>query len=266
MTNDQQAEISERDTQTEAMPTSEQQTTKPEEAKQVADVSQETEPAKTDEGQELPESVKERTTQQFEKLKTQLAEERKRRLELEKSFRQPSQAEQSLPEWYDSTTGEVDVNKLQQREAGLKQELDQMKTQLQGVSRLTEVQQEKEAFASYPELDPSSDSYDDNFQEQVVSYMATAFAKGKAPTLKEAADRVTSIATKIAARAEREGAKKALEQLTPKEQASLEATGRSDRRLPSTDIEQLRSATRRGGRDGLNVAMQRLANISSVGK
>jgi len=264
MTNDQQAEIAEIETQPEAMPTSEQQTPESGETAEVAE--RVAEPVKAEDGHELPDGVKERTSEQFDKLRKQLAEERTRRLDLEKSFRTPKPAEQSLPEWYDPSSGEVDVSKLQQREASMKQELDQVKAQLQGVSRQTEIQQEKEAFADYPELDPSSDKYDDNLQEQVVSYMATAFAKGKAPTLKEAADKVTSIASRIAVRAEKEGAKKALEQLSPKEQASLEATGRSDRRLPRVDFDEVRTTTRRGGRSGLEATMERLSKITSVGK
>jgi hypothetical protein len=249
------------------MPSSDQNTPDSIGATQVADAGQEAEPATVDEGQELPEGVKERTAQQFDKLKKELAVERERRMRLERTFPSaPSTSELTKPDWYDESTGLVDVTKLSQREANLRRELSQVKTQLQGFARLTEIQQEKEAYAVYPELDPNGGKLDEKFQKQVVSYLATAFADGQNPTLKEAADEVMSWAKKLANKAEADGARKALEQLSPKEQASLEATGRSDRRLPSVDFDEIRATTRRGGRAGIEATMQRIANIKPVGK
>jgi len=252
-----------KDTQPEAMPTSNQQTPEQEGATPAGETI--TEPASSEEGQELPEGVKERTTEQFDKLKKELAAERERRVRLERQFAPPSQTLPQIPEWYDPTTGLVDVSKLSQREAILRQELNQVKSQLVGVARQSEITQEKEAYAAYPELNPNRNNFDENFQEHVISYMATAFTKGQTPTLKEAADKVMSLAKKVATKAEAEGAQKALEQLSPKEQASLEATGRSDRRLPRVDWEQIRVTTRRGGHAGLEAAMQRISRIKSVG-
>lgn len=209
---------------------------------------------------ELPDNVRDRTAQQFEKLKQQLAEEREKRTRLEMAMgtSQPKQQESGLPEWYDPNTREVDVTKLQAERARERAELENLKRQIKGVSRLSEEQQEKEAYTSYPELDPKSDNFDNDFQEQVVSYMATRIARGENPTIKEAADKLMQIVEKRSGQAKVQGAKEALEKIAPKEQASLEATGRSDRRLPRNDIEKLRYATRYGGRSGLEAAAARM--------
>ena len=270
MADDQQAEsVPETETQDAPVPSADQKTSEPVD---TAEVAKETSEAKTEEAAEeltLPEDAKERTTQQFEKLKRELATERERRSRLERAFaKSGSSSKQSstLPEWYDPKTGEVDVTKLQQREQLMQQELANLRSQVSGVTRLSEKQQEEEAYKAYPELNPNRKEFNEDFQKQVISYMATEFAEGKAPTIKDAADNIMSIADKIAKKAEKEGAKKALESLSPKEQAALEATGRSDKRLPSDNMDSLRKQTRQGGRAGVEAAMQRLSKISSVGK
>lgn len=262
MADDTQAKEAEMETQPEAVPTSEQQTSKPKEVDKDVEATQVSEP--TDKGDELPEGAKDRTKKQFDKLKKQLADERQRRFRLERTFK-PTQTE-AKPDWYDPNTGTVDVAKLTAREQALQQKLSKVETQLQGVSRQSEAQQEKEAYVSYPELNPNRKTFDEPFQEAVINHMATAFAKGKSPTLKEAADSVMGLAKKMAKKAEKKGATKALEQLSPKEQASLEATGRSDRRLPKVNLEQLRDTTRRGGTAGIEAAMQRISKLKPVGK
>ena len=154
---------------------------------------------------------------------------------------------------------------LRENENKMRQQITSMQDQLRGVSRINEQKQEAEAYASYPELNPKSGNFDEGLQEQVISYMATSFAKGKNPTLKESADKLMSIANRAAKKAKKEGAKEALEQLSPKEQASLEATGRSDRRKPSNNIENLRVQTRQSGTRGTMAAMERLKGIPTVG-
>lgn len=269
MADDQKAEISAvNDTQPEPVPSSEQQTTKPVETAEVVEETPEAKPVKAEEDLKLPEDAKERTTQQFEKLKRELAQERERRSRLERSFatNQPSTAPSTLPEWYDPKTGEVDVAKLQEREQLMQTKITKMESQLSGVTRVSEKKQEEEAYAAYPELNPNRKDFNEDFQKQVISHLATEYAEGKAPSIKEAADNIMRIAEKVAKKAEKEGAKKALESLSPKEQAALEATGRSDKRLPSVDYGAIRAQTRTGGRTGAEAIMQRLSKISSVGK
>lgn len=247
MTDDQQAQLEENDT-LEPMPSSEE-TTETEALEEAG----ESESTSQDDGVgELPEGTKPRTTEQFEKLKAQLAEKTARLSRYERQ-----QAMGILPP--QDKAGQDPVQALQQKVAYLE-------SQVTGYVKQSEEQQEQEAYASFPELNPKSGAFDNDFQEQVISYMATQFAKGQAPTIKEAAQKLVAIAEKRAKRAEKEGAKKALEQLSPKEQASLEATGRSDRRMPSVDFADLRDKTRMGGLAGRDAAFERLQKISSVTK
>jgi len=254
--------VAETETQQEAKPTSEQKTSESVEPTEAA--AREPKVAETE--LELPKDSKERTTEQFEKLKTQLAEERAKRTRLERAFSPKTQPQtQGTPEWYDSETQSVDVHKLQQREVNLQQKIGTLENQLTGLTRKEEEKQEAEAYATYPELDPKSGDFDDRFQKQLISYMATEFAEGNNPSMKQAADDIVALAERRAKKAEKEGARKALESISPKEQAALEATGRSDRRLPSEDLASLRATSRRGGTKGSEAIMKRLSKIPPVG-
>lgn len=261
MTDQQADKTAETETPSEAMPVPEQKTSEPIETTDAAE--RETSVDETE--LELPKDSKERTQEQFEKLKSQLAEERAKRVSLERVFTPTTQSQsQDKPDWYDPDTNSVDVSKLQEREALMQQKMSTLESQLTGINRKEEKIQEKEAYATYPELNPKSGDFDDNFQEQLISYMATSFAKGKQITMKQAADNIIALSEKRAKKAEKEGAQKALESLSPKEQAALEATGRSDRRLPSEDHDSLRAKSRQGGRSGQEAIMKRLSRIPSV--
>lgn len=202
------------------------------------------------------EEVNPRTEDRFNKLTKQLAEEREKRIRLERAYTPPTPA---IPEWYDPTTGVVDPNRLQQRETAMISQLSQLQQQQEVYRKREEVAQEKEAYAAYPELKSN-----DRFHEEVIRKLATEFAVGNNPTMKEAADAVMEFAKGLTTKAEKEGARKALEQLAPKEQASLEATGRSDRRLPSTDLASLSRQSRFGGDSGTAAVLARLRNVPSV--
>lgn len=230
----------ETDTQDAPMPSADQQTS--DYGEDTSYAARESEVSETPEEPELPQGTKERTAQQFEKLKKQVAEEREKRMRLERMFN-------------------PNVNDPNAKIA-------QLENKISLLTKTEEQKQEAEAYAAYPELNPKNKGkgYSERLHEHLISYMATEFAKGNNPTIKEAADSLMELTKTAASKAEREGAKKALEQLSPKEQAALEATGRSDRRLPSQDLDQLRQVTRAGGRTGMEAAMARLSKISSVGK
>lgn len=243
MADDQQAETVE--VPQEPMPSSDQ--TAVTQSEEVETSSQETE--------ELPADTKSRTTEQFNKLKRDLAAEREKNAKHERAYAQT----QAIPEWYDPSTGIVDPNRLQQREQMLINELNSLKQQVGGYTKQSEAAQEKEAYTAYPEL-----KNNDRFHEEVIRKLATEFALGNNPTMKEAADSVMEFAKGLTTKAEKEGARKALEQLAPKEQASLEATGRSDRRGPSIDLASLSRQSRYGGDGGTAAILARLKNIPSV--
>ena len=175
------------------------------------------------------------------------------------------QRQQEVPDWYDPDTQSVDVIKLQQRENALQQKIGLLESQLAGITRKEEEQQEQETYKAYPELNPKSGDFDEKFQKQLISYLATEYAEGRRPTMKQAADDIVALAERRAKNAEKVGAQKALESLSPKEQAALEATGRSDRRIPSENLEAVRARTRLGGRQGTEAIMKRLQKIPTVG-
>ncbi len=261
MVNEPRAEEVESKTQQEPVPSSDQKTSESEAVEtKVTPV--------TEEEPKLPEDAKERTTQQFEKLRKELATERERRIKMEKSFQTPTQQpKQKLSEdWYNQDTGEVNVDLLRKRETATEAELKQLKQTVRNVQQQSEAQQERVAFKAYPELNPSGDTFNEDFHDAVSGFLLNQYSKGKQPSFKEAADRMAKFAGKTTDKAKKAGAKEALEQITEKEQGSLEAIGRSDRRLPETNVADLKARTRLGGDAGIQAAMQRLKNVKPVGK
>ena len=213
----------------------------------------------------LPDDARERTKQEFEKLKTQLAREREQRLKIEQMFtnmRQP--VTPTVPDYYNPETGEVDVTRLEARNQRLEQELSQIKGTVQSITDKERISQEQETYASYPELDPNRpEKFNQVLHRAVTGYLTDAYLRGENPSFKEAADAINGIRAKEIRDAEKTGATKALEQLTPKEQASLEAIGRSDKRQDVySNIEQLQYRSRKG--DDYAVA-ERLSKLRSVG-
>ena len=120
--------------------------------------------------------------------------------------------------------------------------------------------QEQEAYATYPELNPNSKNVDKGFFRKTRAVLMDSIINpqdygGKPLTLKQAADFVKKPEAAAAAQGEQAGVQKALSQLTPKEQASLEATGRSDRRSQTLPTENLAERSREGD---VNAVVERL--------
>lgn len=223
--------------------------------------------------QALPEGVKERTSEQFEKLKTQMAAERERRLKLENALREqqvaPTQAKQDPknPEWYNPETQEVDVGALNTHMSQLEQRALRAEQAAQGVATQNTAAQEREAYAAHPELDPGSDKFNEDFHSVVRGYLTDAMLGGKQVSFKEAADKIRSIGLgkldQKVEEAKEAGAKQAMENLTPKEEATLAATGRPDRRTELGDQSDLELKTREGNQDAI---VARLSKLPPVGK
>lgn len=264
MADQQQAEQAEKETPAEPTPSSEQKTSEPvaEEASPKGDSASQA----RGEELELPEGAKERTAQQFEKLRRELKEERERARRYEQMFGKQVQPQTPKPQeptrdWYDPETNMVDVNKLQQYNQYLESQVGQLNQRVQSIAESDQRKQELEAFGTYPELDPNADKFDRNFSDAVQGALTSAYLRGETPTFKEVADKIAEFAGKRVKAAEKEGATKAMEQLTPKEQASLEATGRSDKRTEvREDAQELAKRTRTGDIDAI---MERLKGVSS---
>ncbi len=207
----------------------------------------------------LPEGVKERTTLEFEKLKTQLREERAQRLRAErinKLYPTANQVPFSNPA---EPTYQTDADRISRAE----QMAQQAYLQSQRMVKENDAKQESEAYDAHPELDPKKKEFNEDYQRAVIGYLASVMAEGKSMSLKEAATRVKSFAKAEVKKAQEQGVTQAIESLTPKEQASMEATGRSDRRVQIGGLEELRRQSRKGDSSAI---LKRLKNIPIVGR
>lgn len=247
--------------QPEPMPSSKQQATESEEVEDVESAEPESEISEEEE-LSLPEDASDRTRAEFEKLKEsnkKLKEELDGRRKTEsvfESLRVPNQPKQA--DYVDPQTGQVDVSAFNQA-------VQRAEAAYERIVRYEEQRQEEEAYGEYPGLDPNSDEYNSSLYSKTRAILIDSqlypqdYGITKPMTLLQAAKIAAGEESKVVAKAKEAGAKEALEKLTPKEQASLEATGRSDRRKQtSATPEELSVRTRYG--DKLAV-VERLKNI-----
>lgn len=208
------------ETQEPAMPTGEQKTSEP----SVQDG--------------LPEGTSDRTTREFEKLRMDLREERQRREALEGAFKTLQPKEETQTPIYDPDTGYLDgsaLTVLQQEAKEARIEAQKTKEELQ---QFRQEQENRVAFEAHPELNPNDNktfNKDLHIEARRVildSMLNPQDYGGKQLSLKEAGDLLKgkAVDTSAVEEARKEGAQEAIEQLTPKEQATLEATGSSGRR------------------------------------
>jgi hypothetical protein len=254
------------DSQAGAMSTPEQ--TPAEESVEPAAPTEVTGTAETEE-LALPDDAKDRTTEQFDKLKEQLRDERVRREEAETAYssqylqQQPVAGNQQKP-IYDAATGYVDVDELERlRSTTAKAQASATRSDRK-LEKYIVQQQKAEAFAVYPELDTKSKDHDSELAKMSNALITASMMNPKdysgELTLKQAADMIRGMSDRDRKAAEKVGAAKAVEELTPKEQASLEATGRSDRRTDvEVDYSELRGATRRGSKEATIARLRALS-------
>jgi len=240
------------ETQEAPMPSEEQKTT---------DVPAE---AETQDG--LPDEASDRTKHEFDKLNTQFREERQRREALEAAFStlQPKQA--APAPIYDPDTGYIDPNVLtdvqrraieaEQRAANAERTVQEYRTE----------QEAKEAYTSYPELNPEdTKKFDKNLHIRVRSLILDSMVNpqdydGKQLSMKDAADLLKNTASSQVEEARQEAAQQAVEQLTPKEQAALDAVGSQGNRTTEAlaNLDELRRRTRKGDS---SATLERLAAL-----
>lgn len=232
-------ETAEETTQPAPMPSANQETSEP----------TATEPqAQSSEEGVLPQEASERTRKEFDKIKQQLADERTRRQYFESVYaqKQGQQDAEPLPPGVDPTV------------AALQQQVVQTQSQFQ--SYLQE-QEDREAFAAHPELNPSDPK---QFSQELHVAARRIYLDamlnpqdygGKQLNLKEAGDLAKAALQAPGAmeQAKREGAQEALTQLTPKEQASLGAMNATNGRQQAAaeNHEQLRERSRKGDLDAI---------------
>lgn len=264
MTDSQQADNAE-EKQQEPVPSSEEQSTEINQSQEVAQETGEASeaPAGDSEELELPKGTKERTTEQFEKLREQLRQTRDELFQV-KSKVEPK-ADEELKPLYDPKTGLVDIQALEQlrKDASeARRELAQMKSQ--GKDR--EVQ---ELYESHPELDPNAKSFNQKVFDEAEKIWLHSQAHpdrydGRPLTQKQAADRAKQImqGTKVDSNAEEKEASN-----DAKQQASVQASGKPTqavaRQTSQEDLEQLKFGTRMNDK---NAMIARLRMIRESGK
>lgn len=230
--------------------------------------SEESSPTEAREG--LPENVSERTRKEFERLREQLRLERQQRLYTQGVFNAVPPAQPSAPvPLYDPETGllnEQAFDDVQQRARAAEERAARAE---QAISNLYEDQQKRETFSVHPELDPSSKSFNKDLHVATRRILMDSMVNpddygGKQLSFKEAADLAKGLPKTVVEQVKKEAVSEALEQLTPKEQASLEATGSPDRRSEvETPLPNLRERSRKGDLDAI---VERLKKVPVVGR
>ena len=228
----------------------------------------------------LPEGVSERTRQRIEKLTNELRLEREMRLKNTSFFGQtpPAMKAEPMP-LYDPTTGLLNEQAFNDVQRKAYEAEDRARRAEETLQRMEQVRvsdederQRREAVTIYPELDSSDPKkFDRNFHVATRRVLQDSILnpedyglKGKSLTYKEAADIAKGTSQKVLDQAKQEGAVQAMEQLSPKEQAALEATGTPGRREGLTPaLPDLQYRTRKGDEQAI---MERLKAVPWVNK
>jgi hypothetical protein len=217
--------------------------------------------------EELPEGVTDRTKEQFEKLKQSNQALKEQLDQLTAQQRQsvlgslaPNQRQPNQDQFVDPYTGEVDVAKLNKAITDAQRQANVARAEAQKIKEST---QEKEAYTTYPGLNPRAKNFDKGLYQRTRAILLDSMINqadygNRELTLKEAADLASGPDNAKVKEAEERGSQKALDQLTSKEQASLGAEGRSDRQPSAADYDSLRVRSRQGDD---NAVVERLKKI-----
>ncbi len=224
---------------------------------------------------ELPNEASERTKERFDTLTRELKEERQSREALEKAFNTLKPKEEAKTEVvqpiYDPNTGLLNEQALmttQQRALEAEKQAQETKKALDGLledqKKQTQEKEDQEAYVAHPELNPESKTFNKDLRDVTASLMLQSMVHpeqfgNKQLSHKQAGDKAKELIAKISGNVKEEAAKEAIEQLSPKEQAALEATG-SRQQTGVTDLESLKRRTRKGDDAAI---MERLSRINA---
>lgn len=239
--------------QKEPVPSSEPETNQSQEAAQSEETSEA--PAGDSEKLELDDEVKQRTAEQFEKLKDQLRQTREELFQM----KDKSKSEKEEKPIYDPSTGLVDVDALED----IRREAKEAK---QALSQFQKSQADKEIaelYSTYPELKSPKTESDKQFFDEAeklwVHSMSNPDKYGGQPlTQKQAADLARKNMTKSQPKKE---------ESESKEQASASASGKPTQGVTSAtseeDLQRLRMGTRLGDRDSMVARMRAIREAKS---
>lgn len=250
----------EKETQDAPVPSAEQKIDAPQEG----EVDKTTQPAEA----ELPDDSSERTRQQFDKLRSELRTEKEQRLRVESAFSamQPKPEPDKETPIYDPDTGLLNEQALTSTQKQAQEAVKEAAATKKQLNQFVQDQDEREAFAAHPELNIRDDkTFNKEFHTEVRKTILDSMVNpndygGKQLNMREAGDLVKKSSSTDTESAKKQGAKEAIEELTPKEQGSLEATGSSkgEQLSAQEDLETLKQMTRKGD---IGATMARLKNI-----
>jgi hypothetical protein len=130
---------------------------------------------------------------------------------------------------------------------------------------VTDQLDENTARLRHPDLFADSEA-----EEEVAARWLFAKQQGKNVTISDIADSVARKYGKAVSKAEKVGMERALEQVTPKEQAALSATAQNSSpakaRSSEEDYLRLIDASRRGGSESMDAITARMKGVSWVNK
>lgn len=219
---------------------------------------------KTQDG--LPETASDRTKGEFEKLQLQLREERSARERIENAYTQLMQPKPSEPKpIVDPVTGLIDERELNTLQKEAREAREEARKAREEVTTYRQQGEYAKAYQKYDWTNPESKNFDQKRSDLAAAIALASMVEpkrygGKQLDLEGAANFVEGLTSAQVAKVKEEAAQQAIEQLSPKEQAALEATGSSGRREPDSaiDYDTVRDVTRHGGNDGLVATMARL--------
>lgn len=220
---------------------------------------------------QLPEDAKERTKSEFEKLQTQLREERQSREQLEAAYKSLLQPKNEIKETpiYDPESGLINPDELTKLQKRAQEAEEKAQKALDEATKIKQEGEFAKAYIKYDWTNPHSDKFDKKRSNLAAAIALASMVNpneygGKQLDLEGAAEFVEGLTSKQVEQVKADTAKQVIEQLSPKEQAALEATGSSGRREPdqsTLDFEDVKVATRKGGNDGLVATMARLREL-----
>ena len=259
-------ETPENDTQESPMPSEDQKTPDSSDDATASPAPRE-EAASSTEDQELPSDTTERTRAEFEKMRKRYAEERAKREYYENMFTtlktQPQkEQEEEVAPIYDPNTGLLNENVLTdiqrktfEAEKRARAAEAAIKEYEQNRQKEAYERENQETYKEFPELDKKNKKlFNQELHVETRKLMFDSMLnpddyKGKNLSFIEAAKLAKQRIGSTLDEARKEGATEAIEKLTPKEQASLDAVGSPGRRNEvGQDLETLRQRTRAGDR------------------
>lgn len=219
-------------------------------SKEVSDVSDQTEPVEP----------KDYQVQRLAEENRRLKEEKKARLANESAFNafRPQVAPVSQPgvvrieDYTDQLTGETNWNAYNQAQLQREQQVIQQ-AEWRAQQTTQDVLDENNARSKYPEV-----FSDPEVEQEVADRWFAAKMRGENPTISDIAERVSKRFQQAVSKAEKIGAEKMLNEVSAKEQATLEATGQNVNQTASSqdELDDLRLKTRVGNQDAITARIK----------